>query len=455
MPQIAGRSEILNQYKSSLASYLGTLHLMESIALTIEDTFELSPLDNTITKVFIDTANKVLGAIGGHFSNIQEAITFLRNKKADIITALGSPMRLADETNHASLVTQPEQVIRLFTSQIRQYSKARLGLLLDQYEMIPMECQPIFNPLLKRENAILFFTIVACRPFSFNPSLLTGSLQPGEDFSPVMTEYLPDDRDSYEKLLANVWERINPDGLPIEQILEGGIGNFAELSSRSIRLFLELCRSAGAFDIQGPKSVNDINQSRAAKEISGLVRDGLKVTSGVPFESIWRLILGICRKITLISDSTQRKLPYTVNVKSTDLFGLEYLSQESVLLLRKAFEEGAIQFLSREQAYPLSIPDKFCLAPILGPALNARVDRNVSVIVDSSEIEEIAKEHQWIKRGTVIPLKEITAVFLSISFEDLPETSGDASFVWADLRRIRNQICGRQGARARYGHPVM
>jgi hypothetical protein len=149
--------------------------------------------------------------------------------KADFIASIGSPPRLLRQAEVAALVTPPEQFFRLFCQAVHSRAPIRIGLLLDQYEMLPTEAQPIFNSLLKRENSTSFFTVIACRPFSLRTNLLNGTIQPSEDFSFTLVEYFPPDQDRYRKLLLEIWKRLHPQGKGIETILEDGIAYFADI----------------------------------------------------------------------------------------------------------------------------------------------------------------------------------------------------------------------------------
>ncbi|HEY2293917.1 MAG TPA: hypothetical protein VGM86_24710, partial [Thermoanaerobaculia bacterium] len=104
------------------------------------------------------------------------------------------------------------------------------------------------------------------------------------------------------------------------------------------------------------------------------------------------------------------------------LLGIEYLSEAAQALLRKAFEEGALQFNSRRDASSLSIPERCIVAPILAPVLKAEIhDSMVRAQVSHGEVEQIAKGGPRIGSGGAVAKNGLSKLFLSISFADLPE----------------------------------
>jgi len=349
----------------SVTACFGTLHILHSIA----DDLKAIPIQVDHTKAvahaLLQTANRCLSPLLTHeLVNTDEMVSFIADQKADIISAVGSPERLQQTASHASFVTQPEQTFGLFARFLKRHIPIRTALLIDQYEWLAPEAQTMLNPLLKRAHQELFFTVVACRPFVFHAQTPSGTLQPGEDFRFTLVEYLPEDRMQYEELLSNIWEKVRPLGDPIGQLLEGGISLYADMSSRSVRRFLDLCAGAGALDGTGTKSViNYDRQVTAALELSHTVRDDLKVVSGIPLGEVWQLMLLLRR---LMKD---KQLPAVIRLSAQSGLPTEGLSRAAENLLRKAFEEAALQFLKSSDASATTLPESFTAAKILGPSL--------------------------------------------------------------------------------------
>jgi hypothetical protein len=361
----------------AICACMGTLHLLHVIGDTLlsvpNDVAGFADLSSSL----IATANRVLSPIlTEDFKEVAALSDFLEGKKADLIAAVGASSRLQREAEYAQLVTPPEQTFRLFASKTRRSFDWPIGLLIDQYEWLPMQSQVIFNPLLKRENAAHFHTVVACLNFAFNPALDVGSLQPGDDFAFTLAEYLPHDHDQYEALLASIWRKLKPECPPLDCILQGGITFLAGSSARSIRRFLELVAEAGALEATRNGEVSEGLQRGAAERVSKAFRDELKVATGVPQGDIWNLILAI-RKLSLLPDQAEpRLLPYTISLSCQQGTAADRFSSSATILVKKAFEEGALHFLNEQDISVVTIPERFTLASILGPSLSCTFDYN-------------------------------------------------------------------------------
>jgi hypothetical protein len=90
------------------------------------------------------------------------------------------------------------------------------------------------------------------------------------------------------------------------------------------------------------------------------------------------------------------------------------------MLLKKAFEEGAFQFLNPADGSSLTVPDGFALAPIVGPALGRSSTVSTVTHVDIGEVENIVKPPRAARQPQIEVSNALGHVFLSISFADLP-----------------------------------
>jgi hypothetical protein len=226
----------------------------------------------------------------------------------------------------------------------------------------------------------------------------------------------------YEYFLSEIWTRMSPGGPSPERILQGGLGYFAELSSRSVRRFLELCEYSGALRALPNDYIVSRSQEAAAKNVSEIYRDQLKAASGVDLGSLWDLVLRIAQKARSRSAGGAVRVPSNLELVASDLFASESMSADGMRLVKKAFEEGAIQFSSQADGSHLSLPSRFSLAPILGPALHGVVDQGVTGKLTFEEIESIAKGRGYsAPKGSVVPIESLARVFLSTSFADLPD----------------------------------
>jgi hypothetical protein len=262
---------------------------------------------------------------------------------------------------------------------------------------------------------------VACRPFAFDLRAGTQPLQPGEDFSFTILEYFPSDKREYLDLVEDIWAGIRLSGPSLKRILEGGHSLFADLSSRSIRRFLELCDSCEALSALPNDFIRVREQRRAAERISSIFRDQLKVASDVEFGAIWDLVLKISETGRSEVKGGIRQIPYHIKLLSDTIFSLESITEEGGGLIKKAFEEGVIQFVNQSDGCSLSLPSRFGLAPIVGAALGGVVDLTLVGSINVKDIENIAKGRPRLhpkKRTGVV--EELGRIFLSTSFADLP-----------------------------------
>jgi hypothetical protein len=366
----------------------------------------------------LSLSNRIFGNIfsGKAFESLDELVNELTERKFDIMCSVGDPHLLDRAINYAHSVPAPEQAFRIFALGVSRRHRMRIGLLIDQFEMLPVEAQFIFHPLLKRENLNAFFTIIASRPFALQVRTKADGIQQGEDFHVTVTEYLPENRDQYVELLADIWRRLRPRIPALDDVFEGGVGYFADLSSRSIRLFFRLCTEAGALEHQGPLPIRMHDQAAAARRISAITRDGLKTTPGVPEGQIWRLITNLCRT------EANGSAPGSFVLKS----GIEHsgeLSSSAAVLLRKSFEESALQFTSQRDTGAISVPHRFCVAPIVGPILDVVVEPHREAQVSIEKIEKLAEEIGWMQQSTTTGPRIIRRGFLSVSFASTPEAT--------------------------------
>jgi hypothetical protein len=407
-----------------LARLFASLHLLDSMVNTLIEGAKVSPssLTECLKDCTLEVARQFAISLGLPLApSIEELSSAVISRKGEVISALASPTSFRSLEFDAESSVEPEMILRVFSLALKaKRPEQRIGILLDQYEYLPRACRPIFNSLLRRENEPHFFCIAACRPFSFSPELFEGFIQPGEDFHFTAVEYFEGDSESYEDLLSNIWDAIRPEGPRLNRLLEGGPKYFAALSSRSVRRFLELCEATGAMTATHSDFITKRLQRGVAESIAKQSRDQFKASSDVAPGSVWHLILRMSEKA--FSSRGLRSLPILAEFKSDDLLGIEYLSEAAQALLRKAFEEGALQFHSRRDASSLSIPERCIVAPILAPVLKAELhDSMVRAQISHGEIEQIAKGGPRIGSGGAVAKNGLSKLFLSISFADLPE----------------------------------
>src|SRR3982751_17568 len=409
------------------AALLATVHLLHSIAENLRDVpYDAKPqMYTSLLEALLDTVRLTLcDLVPPQVNSLDEALPCLGLMKARLITSIGTPTAARHLFPAGIPAVSPEHAMRAFVNSIIGLRTAPpIGLLLDQYDSLPRGCQSILTPLLKRENRPRLFTVVACRPFSFDASLSPYELQAGEDFSITVAEYFPHDRVLYEDLLSGIWARMKPDGPSPERILQGGLRYFAELSSRSVRRFLELCEDSGALRSLPNDYIGRREQEAAAKNVAETYRDQLKGASEVDLGSLWDLVLRIAQKANSKSTGGANRVPSTIELVASDIFAYDSLSPEGIKLVRKAFEEGAIQFSVPADGCHLSLPSRFSMAPILGPALHGVIDAALGGTITVEEIELAAKGKKKFasSRGSIVPIESLERVFLSTSFADLPD----------------------------------
>lgn len=133
---------------------------------------------------------------------------------------------------------------------------------------------------------------------------------------------------------------------------------------------------AGALEATRNGEVSEGLQRGAAERVSKAFRDELKVATGVPQGDIWNLILAI-RKLSLLPDQAEpRLLPYTISLSCQQGTAADRFSSSATILVKKAFEEGALHFLNEQDISVVTIPERFTLASILGPSLSCTFDYN-------------------------------------------------------------------------------
>jgi len=408
------------------AALLATVHLLHSIAENMRDApvDKQPPIYNALLQALLSTVRLSLYSLASpQVNSIKEALSYLGMMKARLITSIGTPTVARSLFPEGIPEVSPEHTMRAFVNSITDLGAVPpIGLLLDQYDSLPRECQSILNPLLKRENRPRLFTIVACRPFSFDASISPNALQVGEDFSITVAEYFPPDMELYREFLSDIWARMCPSSPSPERILQGGLEYFADLSSRSVRRFLELCEYSGALRARPNDYILRRSQEAAAKNVSEIYRDQLKAASGVGLGSLWDLVLRIAQKANPRASGGSVRVPSNLELEASDLFAFDSMSADGVKLVRKAFEEGAIQFTSQADGSHLSLPSRFSLAPILGPALRGVVESGLAGKMTLKEIETIAEGRKYFpSKGSVVPIEGLVRVFLSTSFADLPD----------------------------------
>jgi hypothetical protein len=409
------------------AALLATVHLLHSIAENLRDAPSAAQpqMYAALLEALLNTVKFSLYSLSPpRIDSIDAALSYLGLMKARLITSIGTPTAARSLFPEGISAVSPEHTMRAFVSSITGLRTVPpIGLLLDQYDSLPRECQSILNPVLKRENRPRLFAVVACRPFSFDASLSPNlALQTGEDFSITVAEYFPPDRDRYEILLSDIWARMRPEGPSPERILQGGLRYFAELSSRSIRRFLELCEGCGALRARPSDYIVRRDQESAAKTVAEIYRDQLKNASLVDLGSLWDLVLRIAQKANGKTAGGAVRVPSTLELVASDLFAADSISAAGMRLIKKAFEEGAAQFTSQADGRHLSLPSRFSLAPILGPVLRGVVDPKLESQMTFDEIELVAKgRKKFASKGSVVPIESLARVFLSTSFADLPD----------------------------------
>lgn len=408
----------------SHARFLAVTHILHSIGENLRDASPLaqSGIHQALVGSLLKVIELVLFPLAPSAANsLAEILTYLGDLKSKLVATINVPHTPDGLVPIDDNVPSPEQTVRAFISAFAAFGyKTHVGLLLDQYDSLPRECQALLNPLLKRENRPNLFTIVACRPFAFDLRAGKSNIQPGEDFSFTILEYFPSDKRDFLELLEDIWAGIRPEGPSLARILEGGPGLFAELSSRSIRRFLELCESCGALGA----SISDImrrkDQLRAAERISSIFRDQLKIASDVEFGSIWDLVLKISEGGR--TKDNIRQVPYQVHIKADSLFLLESLSDSGAILIKRAFGEGVIQFMAESEGCSFSLPSRFALAPIVGPVLGGTIDPALTTSLGIRDIEMISHGRPKTRpRRDAGVIGELERVFLSTSFADLPD----------------------------------
>ena len=445
--KIFGADRRFQQFSLKIASYASVLYLSKVIADHLSATKGMHLLEwDVIRSTFILTSNKVLSAISNkNFKNCDEIKNFVEERERDIWQAVAGPRILESKIiEYADSFPTPEQFARLFSSILLSECKDTkfpcIGFFLDQFESLHEKCQVVFNPFLKRENLKDFFSIVASRPFGMSLELPDGFLQPGEDFQITVMEYFPDDFPQYRNLLINACQQILPRNITIEKILDYGkrdlspnekeetqfvgFDGFCQFSSRSVRKFFDLCRDAvdltsGDWRIGIPRAA----QTEAIKRNSRMVRDRIKGISGIIQGTAWKLLLSIYQKVNGNTASNLR-LPYVIKINFPDLLGMEGISSYGEALLKAAFEEGCVQFVSRSDVSATSLPSHFMVPPIISPILKANIDRNLSISIGRNEIDAIARPPrigQKTVETLIPPLEKVDSVFLALSFEDVPE----------------------------------
>jgi len=429
LKEIFYSDESIRQYKSDLAIYFSSIFMLQAILTEIIKATNIIEANNIffypqlkiVREAFLNVINRILTPITSKkFSKIEAIDSFLSKEITDIISTISNPMILIDKIKKIPVFSSPDQIFKLFSLELKKKNKYKIGLLLDQYECLHADFQVVFNGLMQRMDSIYYFTIIACRPYKIIPFTLSGAtITPIDSYDFLITEYFDYDSKEYKKLLSQIFSRLRKDNINIENILEGGLDYFTILSSRSIRLFLNLCDSAGCFE---KKLISRALQEDTAKKVSGEFRDELKYLAGVPKESLWKLILDITKNYKSSDAGSFVEYPQVINITSKDLFGLESLTEKGKILLKKGFESGAFQFVNQKESSSLSIPEKFLIAPIIGPVLKGTFKKELEVKLEVSEIEEIAKGgFKMIPSKIFQQFKLIENIFLSISFEDLIE----------------------------------
>jgi hypothetical protein len=423
-------------YKTRIkvASLCATALAIESIAQDLADAagFSDHAYYDALAAGIAEAANEILGIAIDKIQqprpqSIGEVLVAARRVRDELTNAITDPEELQKWIPNALRSQSLEQTLRFFRHRVQDHGlNVRIGFLFDQYEFMPSACQSIVDPLLRRQCLSEFFTLVAARPYSFGIDPRTVKI-PREDYHLTIVEYLPDQFDSYKKVIAAIWLRLNNEN--IETRLEGGVDYLAQLSSRSIRLFLSLSRRAKELS-DGSGEIARSAQEAAGIEDSNVVRDLLAGIDGIPADSLTRLLDAMRKRAQGLGIVSRRDLPGQIEFESDDL-ALHFMEAPAVTLLRKAFEDGIFQFTTRTDASAITLPKRCSIAPILGPAFGGVVLPAVRLRFPVGEISS-ALNRPLGKPGPIPGTNPINIkrAFLSIPFDDLPEPqAAQAAFV--------------------------
>ena len=398
-----------------LAACMGTLHLLQVIAETINEIADLSPFTEDLDRALMETARIALSNVSHGFLTRAELLTFLSTSKSEIAMSIAAPDRLGRSTSLANSIAFPEPSFRVFAQAVKRSCGIRLGILVDQYEWIPWSCRSLFSAFLRRQNNDLFFALVACRPFEFSTKLEHNTVKSPEDFDITFAEYMSTEHIAYEKLISNVLLRMYPDSGEAASRLEGGIRYFAEHSGGNIRHFLTLCEYSGY--LSGPEQITKSQQVKSVEALSNSMKGCWTAVDGIPEGHLWKMVQ------TLMILDSKKPAARSIEIIGSSALPLERLTDEAQKVLKAGFSEGAFQFKTDSAVSLFSVPSTFHLSLLAFPCRKLKVDSQGINQVDVELINEAASEPIVFGNRPQPSPQRPKSVFLSLSFQSAPELS--------------------------------
>lgn len=416
------RDDPTGEIRGKIFKFFSAVHLLVEIT---DDLIEAAaqgngPEQKVLVEAFLEVCDRNLGkGIGLSLDEIWDELLEIKN---DGFSALYDFSTLDELLEACDPGLAPDQIIHQFYLQLeKRRFPMKLGLLFDQFEVVPAEFQYVFSDLLRRESSDLSYCVIAATPYSFSPNLPSRGLQPGVDFELALCEYFPSEEREYQEFLEYVWEKLRPDSAPLSSSLQGGIGYLATMSSRSVRRFLELCHACGAHQATQSDLISRSRQKEVVRRGTADFQETLKGTSEVPRGALWSLVQQLYDKGRTRSQSSE-SIPGNVTWRAPALSGVPELGPEEELIVKKGFQEGAFLFLKASDARFNTLPQSWALAPLLGELASAPFDYSKTVSLEKEQLKRLVHFPRGRKEKLELAgLAEIKQVFLSLSFRNIAQ----------------------------------
>jgi hypothetical protein len=378
-------------------------------------------IQGVLTEALFELCDRNLGF--NDLENLDEAWAHLLDAKNDFYDALYDA-RSHDEILEACYVAlRPVQVVHSFHLQLeKRRSNMRVAWLLDQLEALPPHHQRSLNSLLARDVSDFTFTIAAATPYSFEPSCSEGPLRPGSDFELTPCEYFVGEEQEYVQLLDYAWERLEPDAEPLHSILLGGPKYLATMSGRSVRRFLEFCRSANAHRTNASTLISRDTQREVVQGAATALQEDLRTGGDIPQGSLWRLA-NIIHGRSIANKGKRGAVCATVGWTTSALGGAPPMEPSDEEIVKHGFREGAFLFLKPPDVRFHGLPEEWAISPLLMNVSAAPVDWGRKVTISEADVHSVNRHAMQASKHSVTfeGLTDVRKVFLSLSFKNIAQ----------------------------------
>jgi len=280
-----------------------------------------------------------------------------------------------------------EGLAQIISEHLKEFENGnwKIYFLLDQYDSFQEVTQRALNCLLRRGAS--FQVKASVRPYAlYTLDCPDGTqLTPGDDFDTVYLAHTSEKEDDYATLMDEITAKMMRTLTGISCILEmtkpeptskTDFRTLCRLSGGLTRNFLELC--ALAVDFAQKEDVDWQHQGFSESFLTSatviLARRELERVScikGLPGPQVRWLVDGLCRRLRREGGTT---LSPQIRVRTGMLFENE-LSAELTRVLKKAFEHGALRFISVKDCSLLTLPMQFVVNPVFFPRYNMPIGR--------------------------------------------------------------------------------